>query len=71
MRCQTGQNRYSVILTDCEGCPYGRNCETELPLITDLQRKAAVKHFRKSYDVKKIEYQNVQMALKCSENPNS
>lgn len=57
--------------TGCAGCPYGRNCETELSLLPDLQREAAVKYFKESYDVKKIEYRNIQMTLKCSDNPNS
>jgi hypothetical protein len=55
----------------CAGCPYARNCETELSLLPDLQRKAAVKYFKESYDVKKIEYRNIQMTLKCSDYPNS
>lgn len=50
--------------TGCAGCPYGRNCETELSLLPDLQREAAVKYFKESYDVKKIEYRNIQMTLK-------
>ena len=52
-----------VSRTGCAGCPYGRNCETELSLLPDLQRKAAVKYFGESYDVKGIDYTNIQSAL--------
>lgn len=52
-----------VSRTGCAGCPYGRNCETELSLIPDTQRKSVVKYFCESYDVKKIDYKNIQMTL--------
>ena len=50
--------------TGCAGCPYGRNCESELALIPDLQQKAAIEYFEESYDVKGIEYRNLQMVMK-------
>lgn len=50
--------------TGCAGCPYGRNCETELSLLPDLQRQESVKYFKESYDVKAIEYRNIQMTLR-------
>lgn len=49
-----------VARTGCAGCPYGRNCESELALLSELQRKAAVNYFKESYDVKGIEYKNIQ-----------
>lgn len=49
-----------VARTGCAGCPYGRNCESELALLPELQRKAAVNYFKESYDAKGIEYQNIQ-----------
>lgn len=49
--------------TGCAGCPYGRNVESELALLPELQRKSAVKYFQESYDVKGIEYQNLQMVM--------
>lgn len=52
-----------VTRTGCAGCPYGRNCEKELALLPDLQRKAAVKYFCESYDVKGIDYQNIQNVM--------
>lgn len=52
-----------VSRTGCAGCPYGRNCETELSLIPDTQRESVVKYFCESYDVKKIDYKNIQMTL--------
>lgn len=52
-----------VTRTGCAGCPYGRNCEKELALLPDLQRKATVKYFRESYDVKGIDYNNIQNVM--------
>ena len=49
--------------TGCAGCPYGRNCEKELALLPELQRKQAVKYFKESYDVKGISYMNLQMVF--------
>ena len=51
--------------TGCAGCPYGRNCETELSLLPDLQRQATVKYFKESYDVKNVDYRNLQMTLEA------
>ncbi len=42
--------------TGCAGCPYGRNCELELSLLPELQRQAAIKYFKESYDVKGVRY---------------
>ena len=50
--------------TGCAGCPYGRNCEKELALIPDNQRKATIDFFRESYDVKGIEHQELQQVMK-------
>lgn len=50
--------------TGCAGCPYGRNCETELALLPDLQRRAVSKYFEESYMVKGISYRNLQMVMK-------
>lgn len=52
-----------VSRTGCAGCPYGRNCEKELALIPELQRKSAISFFKESYDVKGIEYQNLQNVI--------
>lgn len=52
--------------TGCAGCPYGRNCETELSLLPELQRKAVVRYFKESYDIKGIDYSNMQMTLRLS-----
>ena len=49
--------------TGCAGCVYGKNCEDELALLPELQRKNAVKFFKESYDVKGIEYKNLQSVL--------
>lgn len=50
--------------TGCAGCPYGRNIETELSLLPELQRQAAIKYFRESYDVKNVNYKNLQNTLR-------
>ena len=56
---------YSYISrSGCAGCSYGRNCETELALLPELQRKAAIKYFKESYDTKGIEYRNIQTVLR-------
>lgn len=52
-----------VVRTGCAGCPYGRNCETELALLSDLQRKAAIKYFKESYDAKGIDYEHLQEVI--------
>ena len=52
--------------TGCAGCPYGRNCETELALLPDLQRSKAIQYFKESYDVKGIGYRNLQMVMRLS-----
>lgn len=50
--------------TGCAGCPYGRNVETELALLPELQREKVVKYFKESYDQKRIEYRNLQMVMR-------
>lgn len=50
--------------TGCAGCPYGRNCESELALLPELQRKSAIDYFKESYDAKGIEYRNLQNVLR-------
>ena len=52
--------------TGCAGCPYGRNCETELSLLPSLQRQASIRYFKESYDVKGIDYENLQMTLRLT-----
>lgn len=52
-----------VSRTGCAGCPYGRNCESELALLPELQQRAAIKYFKESYDVKGIEYVNIQNVM--------
>lgn len=52
-----------VMRTGCAGCPYGRNCENELALLPEPQRKAIIKYFKESYDVKGINYINIQNVL--------
>ena len=52
-----------VSRTGCAGCPYGRNVESELALLPELQRKSATRYFRESYDVKGIDYNNLQMIM--------
>ena len=47
----------------CAGCPYSRNIETELALIPKNQREQVIKYFKESYDVKGIEYMNLQMVM--------
>lgn len=49
--------------TSCGGCPYGRNTETELSLLPELQRKQAIEYFRESYDVLGIDYENLQFTM--------
>lgn len=49
--------------TGCGGCPYGRNTETELSILPRLQRMNAIKYFKESYDVKGVNYDNLQMVL--------
>lgn len=50
--------------TGCGGCPYGRNVETELSLMPELQRQKAIEFFKESYDVLGVNYKNIQMTLK-------
>ena len=52
-----------VSRTGCAGCPYGRNCESELALLPELQRKSAIEYFKESYDVKGIEHNNIQNVI--------
>ena len=52
--------------TGCAGCPYGRNVETELALLPDLQSEKAIEYFKESYDVKGIEYRNLQMVMRIN-----
>jgi len=40
--------------TGCIGCPYGINVERELSLVTDAQKRYAIKSFGESYKVKSI-----------------
>lgn len=40
--------------TGCFGCPYGKDCEKELALLGENQRKFAIKYFGESYAVKGI-----------------
>lgn len=49
--------------TGCAGCPYGRNTETELSLLPDIQRKSITGYFKESYDVLGVDYRNIQMTL--------
>ena len=49
--------------TGCGGCPYGRNTETELAMMPRLQRMQAIKFFKESYDVKGIDYHNIQSLI--------
>ena len=49
--------------TGCAGCPYGRHIETELSLLPELQRKAAISFFKESYDVLGVDYDNIQMTM--------
>ena len=46
------------------GCPYGsykNECEKELALLNDNQRKYVIKLFKESYDVLGIDYKNKQL----------
>lgn len=50
----------TVDRTGCAGCPYGRRghpVENELALLPRLQRKAAIRFFKESYDVLGINYE--------------
>ena len=49
--------------TGCAGCPYGRHIETELSLLPELQRKAAISFFKESYYVRGVDYDNIQMTM--------
>lgn len=52
--------------TGCMGCPYGsykNECEKELDLLNDNQRKYVIKLFKESYDVLGIDYKNKQLKL--------
>ena len=50
--------------TGCAGCPYGRNCEKELALLPEQQRRKAIDYFKESYDIKGINYSNLQEVIK-------
>ena len=50
--------------TGCAGCPYGRNCEKELALLPEQQRRKAIEYFKESYDIKGINYNNLQEVIK-------
>lgn len=49
-----------VSRTGCAGCPYGRNCEKELALLSPQQRNKVIEYFKESYDIKGINYQNIK-----------
>lgn len=49
--------------TGCAGCPYGRNTENELSLIPEAQRKHTIAFFKESYDVKGVNYTDIQLTL--------
>jgi 3'-phosphoadenosine 5'-phosphosulfate sulfotransferase (PAPS reductase)/FAD synthetase len=55
---------YEVIdRTGCAGCPYGRHghpVEKELALLPRLQRNAAIRFFRESYDVLGVDYKQFE-----------
>lgn len=56
--------------TGCMGCPYGsykNECEKELALLNDNQRKYVIKLFKESYDVLGINYKNKQLKLDFDE----
>lgn len=53
-----------VSRTGCSGCPYGRNCEKELALLPEQQRRKAIDYFKESYDIKGINYNNLQEVIK-------
>lgn len=55
-----------VYRTGCMGCPYGsykNECEKELALLSDNQRKFVIKLFKESYDVLGVDYKNKQLKL--------
>lgn len=49
--------------TGCAGCPYGRNTETELSLLPELQREKTIEYFKESYDVLGVNYKNIQQTF--------
>lgn len=49
--------------TGCIGCPYGRNIEAELSIVTPAQKRYAIKSFKASYDVKGVNYKDTQMNI--------
>ena len=49
--------------TGCAGCPYGRNVEIELSLMSEGQRRHAIEFFKESYDVLGIDYNNIQTTM--------
>jgi len=52
-----------VSRTGCIGCPYGRNIEAELSIVTAAQKAYAVNSFKASYDVKGVNYNDTQMNI--------
>lgn len=44
-----------VTRTGCMGCPYGRNIEKELSLLSPAQRRFVEDYFKESYEVKGID----------------
>lgn len=52
-----------VSRTGCAGCPYGRNVEKELALLPRLQRERTIKYFKESYDIKNLDYRNLQLVI--------
>ena len=49
--------------TGCMGCPYGRNIETELSLITPAQKRFIVDYFKESYEIKGVNVKTTQKRL--------
>lgn len=48
---------YNVLdRTGCIACPYGRNIEKELDIVTQAQRQYAIDSFKESYDVLGVNY---------------
>lgn len=48
----------------CIACPYGRNTEKELDIVTQAQRQYAIDSFKESYDVLGVNYKCQQIKIK-------
>ena len=50
--------------TGCMGCPYGKEVETDLQIMTDNQYNYVLRLFKQSYDIKGINYDRLPHEIK-------